>query len=176
MRTILVASSKGGCGKTTVACNLAAFYASAGKPTALVDCDRQGSALRWAEKRAASSDPVLGLSARPGGKFKSRLPADCSRVIVDSPAGIRPGEVADLCAECDALVIPALASVIDLEATTSFLTELAALAPFKRGKFPVAIVANRLKPWTVTSQNALEQMQEWPLPVVAKLREAPVTT
>ncbi|MGD9583455.1 MAG: AAA family ATPase [Lysobacterales bacterium] len=172
MRTILVASSKGGCGKTTIASNLAAFYASAGKPTVLIDCDRQGSALHWAEKRALLSDPVLGLPGRVGGKLKARLPADCARAIVDSPAGIRPGEVAELCGECDALVIPVLASVIDLEATEAFLAELTTLAPFKRGKFPVAIVANRLKPWTQSSQMALARMREWPLPLVAELRDA----
>ena len=48
MRTILIASPKGGCGKTTVATNLAAFYAVAGRETVLIDCDRQGSSLHWA--------------------------------------------------------------------------------------------------------------------------------
>ena len=41
---ILVVNSKGGCGKTTVATNLAAAYANGGKSVALFDCDRQASA------------------------------------------------------------------------------------------------------------------------------------
>ena len=52
MRTFLVASSKGGAGKTTLATNLAAHYALDGKRTVLVDADRQHSATRWGEKRA----------------------------------------------------------------------------------------------------------------------------
>ena len=54
MRTVLVASSKGGAGKTTLATNLAAHYALEGKRTVLIDADRQHSASRWSEKRAGS--------------------------------------------------------------------------------------------------------------------------
>ncbi len=53
MRMILVASSKGGVGKTTIATNLAARFAVDGKRTVLVDADRQGSSRHWCESRAA---------------------------------------------------------------------------------------------------------------------------
>jgi len=61
MRTVLVASSKGGAGKTTLATNLAAHYALDGKRTVLVDADRQHSATRWSEKRADGSGSFEGL-------------------------------------------------------------------------------------------------------------------
>ena len=47
MRTILVLNAKGGSGKTTVATNLAGFFASEGAKVALVDLDPQGSSLDW---------------------------------------------------------------------------------------------------------------------------------
>lgn len=53
MRTISVANQKGGCGKTTVAVNLASAFARAGLPTLLVDNDPQGHAS-------------LALGLRPG--------------------------------------------------------------------------------------------------------------
>ena len=59
MLKVLVASSKGGCGKTTIATNLAAYYAQDGKNTVLVDTDRQGSSQRWCEKRVGYGSPVL---------------------------------------------------------------------------------------------------------------------
>jgi len=62
MLKVLVASSKGGAGKTTIATNLAAYYAVDGKNTVLVDADRQGSSQRWAEKRAEMPHAVLNLS------------------------------------------------------------------------------------------------------------------
>jgi len=53
MHVIVVASSKGGAGKSTLSTNLAAHYALQGKRTALIDADRQKSATHWCEKRAA---------------------------------------------------------------------------------------------------------------------------
>ena len=52
MQTILVASSKGGAGKTTLSTQLAGHFAVGGKATVLVDADPQGSSTRWCEKRA----------------------------------------------------------------------------------------------------------------------------
>ena len=43
---ITVMNTKGGCGKTTVATNLASYCASRGYATALFDYDRQAS-MRW---------------------------------------------------------------------------------------------------------------------------------
>ena len=62
MKTVLVASSKGGVGKTTLSTNLAAHFAVDGKRTVLVDADRQGSSRHWAEKRALMD--ARGAAAR----------------------------------------------------------------------------------------------------------------
>ncbi|MDE2086304.1 MAG: ParA family protein, partial [Xanthomonadaceae bacterium] len=43
MLTTLVASSKGGCGKSTLVTQLASHWAQAGQRTAIIDSDRQGS-------------------------------------------------------------------------------------------------------------------------------------
>jgi chromosome partitioning protein len=170
MRKILVASSKGGCGKTTIATNLAAHFAQDGKNTVLVDADRQGSGLRWAEKRAGLPAPVLGISGLRRD-WASKLPDDAQRVIVDGPAGIRAGELAELLEDVDTLLIPLLPSRIDLEASTVFLGEVAQLARIKRGKVAVGLIANRLKPWTTASQEAVEEIRKLPFPLLAQLRD-----
>jgi chromosome partitioning protein len=172
MRTILIASPKGGCGKTTVATNLAAFYATADKETALVDCDRQGSSLHWAEKRAALAHPVLGMAGKVGSKVTAKVPTGTKRCIVDTAAGIRVSEVAELLEAADALVIPVMPSVIDLEASEAFFADLAELPAVKRKKFPVAIVANRTKPWTNATQMAVARLKASPFPVIAELRDS----
>ena len=61
---ILVVNSKGGCGKTTVATNLAAAYANDGKQVALFDFDRQASAQHWAGARGLDL-PNIDLYHRP---------------------------------------------------------------------------------------------------------------
>ncbi len=170
MLKVLVASSKGGAGKSTVATNLAAYYSVDGKNTVLVDADRQGSSLRWSEKRAQHANAVLGL---PGLRrdWHRQLPADAQRVVIDSAAGIRASDVADYLEHVDVIVVPVLPSAIDLEATEPFLAELAGLPRIKRGKIAVGVVANRLKPWTNASQLAIEEMKAFPFPVVAELRD-----
>ena len=170
MQKILVASSKGGCGKTTIATNLAAHFAQDGKHTVLVDADRQGSSQRWAEKRAGLPAAVLPISGLKRD-WQHKIPADAERVIVDGPAGIRAGELAELLDGIDALLIPVLPSRIDLEASENFLAEIANLARIKRGKVAVGLVGNRLKPWTTASQQAVEDIKRLPFPLLAQLRD-----
>jgi cellulose biosynthesis protein BcsQ len=74
MRTVLVASSKGGAGKSTLATNLAAYFALDGKRPVLVDADRQKSSTHWCEKRAARSANRRHPS-RLGKNFFRRYPA-----------------------------------------------------------------------------------------------------
>lgn len=174
MLKILIASSKGGCGKSTISTNLAAHYAQAGKNTALVDLDRQGSSYRWAQKRPESVPGVLGLQGGLTSRksWADKIPSDTDRVIVDSAAGAHVDELDATFGEVDAVIVPILPSVIDLEATADYLETFKSSARFKRGKLPVALVANRLKPWTNASQSALETMRELPFPIVAELRDS----
>lgn len=171
MLKILVASSKGGCGKSTVSTNLAAHFAQAGKNTAIVDADRQGSSFHWCQRRPEGVPGVLGIEGARKG-WAAKLPTDTQRVIVDSAAGIRAAEVGEFLDDVDALVVPVLPSVFDLEASAAFLAEVAELPKIKRGKVPVALVANRLKPWTSNSQEQLAAMKSLPFPVVAQLRDS----
>jgi chromosome partitioning protein len=61
--------------------------------------------------------------------------------------------------------------MIDLEATVGFLNSLAKQPRVRKGKLPVALVGNRLKPWTSASQQAMDQLQAWPYPLAAQLRD-----
>ena len=170
MRTVLVASSKGGAGKTTIATNLAAWFALDGKRTALLDADRQHSATRWAEKRAGMDTAVLPIDGTRKG-WKDRLPSDIERLVVDAAAGDMAEDLEAVLDKADAVLVPVNPSMIDLEATVPFLNSLATVARVKKGKLPVALVGNRLKPWTSASQQAMGQLKAWPYPVVAELRD-----
>ncbi|MBB5207531.1 ParA family protein [Chiayiivirga flava] len=170
MLSILVASSKGGVGKTTVSTNLAAYFALAGKHTAMVDADRQGSARLWCEKRANLDAVVLPLDGTRRG-WDRQLPDDTQRLVVDGPAGAMADDLGQFLDRVDAVVVPVLPSVLDLEATVPFLNSLSAHERIRKGKLPVGLVANRLKPWTNASQQVIEQLGAWPYPLVAQLRD-----
>ncbi|MCX7513412.1 P-loop NTPase [Frateuria hangzhouensis] len=170
MLTVLVACSKGGCGKSTLVTQLASHWAQQGKRTAIVDTDRQGSSYRWATLRPEGVPGVLGLEGRRG---LHRLPPDTERLLIDTPAGSSERELEPLLEQANAVLVPVLPSSFDLHATLGFIEQLTGFARIKRGKLPVALVGNRLKPWTHASQDALAQLAETsPFPVVAELRDS----
>jgi len=170
MKTVLVASSKGGVGKTTLSTNLAAHFALDGKRTVLVDADRQGSAHHWASKRAHLEHAVLPVDGtrRDWGR---KLPEDAQRVIVDAAGGAHGDELAHFLDVADAVVVPVMPSTIDMEATVPFLDSLAKHPRVRKGKLPVGLVGNRLRPWTTASQQSMDTLRQWPYPLVAQLRD-----
>jgi chromosome partitioning protein len=170
MRTVLVASSKGGAGKTTLATNLAAHFALDGKRTVLVDADRQHSATRWSEKRAGLASAVLPLDGTRKG-WEKTVPAGTQAMVIDAAAGAMAEDLAPFLERADAVLVPVNPSMIDLEATVGFLNSLAKATRVRKGKLPVALVGNRLKPWTSASQQAMEQLKAWPYPLAAQLRD-----
>ncbi len=170
MRMILVAASKGGVGKTTIATNLAARFAVDGKHTVLVDADRQGSSTHWCEKRAGMDSAVLPVDGT-GRDWKKSVPDDAQRIIVDCPSGAMGSDLAAFLDEADAVLVPVLPSTIDIEATVPFLDSLVQHTRVKRGKLKVGLVMNRMKPWTNASRLAADQLGNWPYPIVAQLRD-----
>jgi len=170
MKTVLVASSKGGVGKTTLSTNLAAHFALDGKRTVLVDADRQGSAHHWASKRAHLEHAVLPVDGtrRDWGR---KVPEDAQRVIVDAAAGAHGDELAHFLDVADAVVVPVMPSTIDMEATVPFLDSVAKHPRVRKGKLPVGLVGNRLRPWTTASQQSMDTLRQWPYPLVAQLRD-----
>ncbi|MBL8300833.1 MAG: ParA family protein [Rhodanobacteraceae bacterium] len=170
MLKVLIASCKGGCGKTTLATHLAAFYAVEGKNTVLVDCDRLASARHWCERRAGLASAVLPIDGTRRN-WRERIPTGADCVVIDTPAGASAEDVDELLDYVGAVLTPVLPSPFDLEACSPFVQAIAGLTRIKRGKVAAGIVANRMRPWTQASQRAYEDMQQFALPVVAQLRD-----
>ena len=171
MLTTLVASSKGGCGKSTLVTQLASHWAQAGQHTAIIDADRQHSSFRWAELRPDNVPGVLALDS--GRRSLQRVPPDTQQLLIDTPAGSGERELEPFIDVADVLLVPVLPSSFDLDATLRFLGELQSINRIRRGKVPVALVANRLKPWTHASQDALTRLaEESPFPIAAQLRDS----
>ena len=171
MKTVLVASSKGGVGKTTIATHIAAQSALSGQHTVLVDADPQGSSTRWAERRAGLESAVLPIDGTQRNWRKS-VPDDTQRLVIDAPAGAMREELDGFLEHADAIIVPVLPSSLDIDATVPFLNSLAKHPRVRRGQLRVGLVGNKLKPWTNASQQALELLKQWPYPTVAQLRDS----
>jgi chromosome partitioning protein len=170
MRHILVTNAKGGCGKSTISTSLAAYLASEGYATALVDFDPQASALTWLQQRPADYAPIMGL---PG--FESGLrgvPRSAEYVVIDSPAGTRGKDLAELVRKSETIIVPVLPSPIDIKAAESFVEELLEIGKVAEKKAKAALVANRVKENTLIFEELDHVLSRLKVPYVATFREA----
>jgi len=141
MRSILILNSKGGTGKTTLACNLAAWFANEGLKTALIDYDRQQSALDWLALRPDDRPQIHGVD---GTRASSKVPRGTAIVIMDSPAAARGKALQNMLQKSQTALLPIVPSAIDLNAAQHFLQELMEAGRVIRSKVRVATVANRV--------------------------------
>ena len=157
MFRILIANSKGGCGKTTLTTNLAAYFASRGRQTSVFDCDPQASSLAWCQQRSAhlapvhalaGSDPSRGLA--PG--WMLRIPPTTEFLLIDTPAGLRGHEFDQFARHADALVVPVVPSSIDLRATLAFIDMVRKREEIRSGRMRLALIANRLRERTLSAR------------------------
>jgi chromosome partitioning protein len=170
MRHIMVLNPKGGCGKSTLATNLAAYYASSGSAVALADFDPQGSSTDWLAARPATAAPVVGLEAWEDGL--KNLPRSVDVVVMDPPARVHGRELTDLVRRADTIIVPVLPSGIDIRASLRFIDELKSVGRIERRQAKVAVVANRIQPNTLIFDELDAHLRRLGVPYVATLREA----
>ncbi|GAB4516293.1 MAG: ParA family protein [Roseibium sp.] len=143
MRKILVVNSKGGCGKTTIATNLAVALAARGEDVALADADRQKSSLSWARRRPATLPRIEALNwtkeSNIGDKDKT-----LDAIVIDGPGGLRSELAKTLIAEASDIIVPVLASAFDWNATLKFLDGISDVKRVRKGKADILVVANRI--------------------------------
>jgi chromosome partitioning protein len=150
MRTMLVINSKGGCGKTTVATNIASYYAAANARVAIQDYDPQGSSLQWLKLRPAHLPRIHGANGTPQKAHMLRtmqtwIPADTEVQIIDAPGGVKGLLLQEVVAKAESVVIPVGPSSIDVHATADFLKNLLLLGRVRARNIKVAVVANRVR-------------------------------
>lgn len=168
MRSILVVNPKGGCGKTTIATNLASYYAVWGVPTALVDYDPQRSSLDWLEARPDKYQAITGIA---GHSSHINLPAGTKRVIYDVPARSVVEKIVKMMTHADAVVIPVLPSPIDIRAAAQFISEFISKGHLRQRKKLVGLVANRVRENTLIYHDLETFLDGIDIPFVTTLRD-----
>jgi chromosome partitioning protein len=171
MRTIMLMNSKGGCGKTTLATNIATWYADEGKKVALADFDPQGSSLDWLEARKSYEGiPVIeGIDANKGSVSPAR---GTDYLIMDVPAAVHGKEINSLLRRVQSLIIPVLPSPIDMRACSRFLEELLASGRISKNETRIAIVANRVRENTIIYRQLEDYLGHLKIPFLTHLRES----
>ena len=128
MRTLVIASQKGGVGKTTLAGHLGVMAEQRGEgPVALVDCDPQGSLASWWNEREAEAPLFASVQIDSlGAHLQALARAGVKLAIIDTPPAVTD-LIRQVLQLADLVLIPTRPSPHDLRAvgTTVDLVEQA---------------------------------------------------
>lgn len=177
VRRILVVNAKGGCGKTTIATNLASYYAANQQQTALMDYDPQGSSMQWLRQRDEQYQSIYGIPAYQAGRgavtrsFHLRVPDEIERVILDAPAGVQGQQLIEMVRDIDTILIPVLPSPIDIHAASNFIKDLLLVAKVRARDIRLGVVANRVRENTKVYQALKRFLNSLNITFVARLRD-----
>jgi len=169
LRSILIVNPKGGSGKSTIATNLASYYAVWGIPTALVDLDPQMSSLEWLRNRPASAPTIQGLNGLKGYIYPER---GTQRIIYDAPARSDTNKIVKLIRMTDAVLIPVLPSMIDMRVVAKFVIDLKNKYAKLNKDVSIGLVANRVNHQYRSYRALNEFLGKLGIPVVTSLRDS----
>lgn len=140
MKTICIASRKGGAGKSTLSAHLSVLAQEGGARVRLIDTDSQGSLMSWWRKREAGTPQMIECRASDLAKVIAgarRDGVDCC--IIDTPPHA-DASILDTMRVADLVLVPTQPLQFDLEAIAATL----AIAK-QAGKRPF-VVLNRTQP------------------------------
>ena len=166
MRSILVLNPTGGCGKSTLATNIAGYYATRGKRVAILDHDPQGSSTDWLSLRPGHVAEIKSAHIKHN---KIIAPRGTEIIVIDSPAATHGKKLANLIQLSKTLVIPMMPSPIDIRAAEKFINELFSLRKLINKKIKLVTVANRVREDTIAAAELDYYLETIKLPTGGKL-------
>ncbi len=177
MHTIMVLNAKGGSGKTTVATTLACYFAGQGYNTSLMDYDPQNSSGHWLSIRADDHPKITSIDAvRPKTgltrSFQLYSGSETDITIMDTPAGVTNLQLGDLFNRADTVIIPVMASVIDLHATQGFVNEMIRMVKHRLHGKRIGLIANRVRSKSSAYRSIKKLSDEMNIPLITSLRDS----
>lgn len=170
MKSFLIANPKGGAGKSTLATNLAGYFAQSGRSVMLGDTDRQYSAREWLKIRPATLPPISGWSVEKDQPL--RPPKGSSHVVLDTPAGLHGKALEKALRQVTRVIVPVQPSLFDILATRDFLEALLQEKAVRKEHTFVAVVGMRVDPRTRAAGELERFLSSWELPVLSYLRDS----
>ncbi|KWT74677.1 MULTISPECIES: ParA family protein [unclassified Variovorax] len=168
MPVVLVANPKGGVGKSTLATNIAGYFASRGHAVMLGDIDRQQSSRLWLGLRTPAAREIRTWEASEDGTVV-RPPRGTTHAVIDTPAGLHGARLKEVVPMADRVLVPLQPSIFDIYATRDFLDKL--LANRHVGKTQVGVVGMRVDGRTLAAERLREFVAGLGVPVLGELRD-----
>jgi chromosome partitioning protein len=170
MRHVMILNAKGGCGKSTLATNVAVFFARDGFEVCIADYDPQRSSLDWLAQRPVDLPAIRGVPAYEEGL--RNVPRSTQILVIDAPARVHGTELNELVRRAETVLVPVLPSTIDIKACGHFMNELLEIGKVSRKQARLGVVANRVREHTLIFEELDEYLKKLKVPYLASLREA----
>lgn len=172
MRRYMVLNAKGGCGKSTIATNIAAYFASMWENVnvTLADFDPQQSSMDWLADRPEHVPPITGINAYKDG-LKGLSPAT-DFLVMDARASTHGPDLTALVKHAETIIVPVLPSTVDMKAATRFIEELQNVGKVERKEVKIGVIANRVRENYSIFQELDEYLQKLKVPYIGHLRDA----
>ncbi|VTU36657.1 ParA family protein [Variovorax sp. PBL-E5] len=171
MPVVLVANPKGGVGKSTLATQVAGYFASRGHAVMLGDVDRQQSARLWLGLRPPQARSITTWDAS-GDSSVVRPPRGTTHAVLDTPAGLHGSRFKEVVALADKVLVPLQPSIFDIYATRDFLDKL--LSHRNAAKTRIGVVGMRVDARTLAADRLREFVAGLGVPVLGELRDAQI--
>lgn len=170
MRHVMVMNSKGGCGKSTIATNVASWFAGEGHKVAIADYDPQRTSLDWLATRPEDLPKITGVAAYEEGV--RGVPRDTEVLVIDAPARTHGSEMNELVRRAETILVPVMPSPIDMRASAHFMGELLELGKVQREQARLAVVANRVRENTLMFDELDTYLGKLKVPYLTALRQS----
>jgi len=167
MPVVVIANPKGGVGKTTLATNVAGYFASQGHAVMLGDVDRQQSSKLWLGLRPPAARLIATWSV--SGDLIVKPPKGTTHVVLDTPGGLHGWRFNDVIKLADKIIVPLQPSVFDIFATRACLDQLAEHR--HAGKLQLGIVGMRVDSRTIAADKLRGFVDSLGLPVLGMVRD-----
>ncbi|HEY0847438.1 MAG TPA: ParA family protein [Noviherbaspirillum sp.] len=164
MPVIVIANPKGGVGKSTIATNLAGYFAKQGNRVMLGDADVQQSSRAWLDLRPGSLPPI---SAWEINGSVAKPPKGTTHIVLDTPAGLSGSRLDEVRRIADKVVVPLQPSMFDILATQAFLQHLAS----RHGKLDVGVLGMRVNIRTRAADQLAHYVSNLGLAMLGYLRD-----
>jgi chromosome partitioning protein len=176
LNKVVILNAKGGCGKSTLATNLAACYAKRGVVPAIMDYDPQGSSMAWLDRRPADLPVIHGIAAykksmQATRSWQLRVPNETDTLLIDSPASINHDDLRELTRDATSILVPVLPSSMDIHAAARCVADLLLVAKVDRRDRKLAVVANRTRKNTKSFATLMRFLDSLGIPIIAVLRD-----
>ena len=142
MRVVSILNPKGGCGKTTLATNLAQSFQSQGQRVLLVDSDPQGSARDWHAAREDNPLPLISLDRANNLRTVASVGEGYDLVVIDGAAKLED-MIAAAIKVSGAVLIPVQPSPYDIWAAADLVDLIKTRQDVTNGKPLAAFVISR---------------------------------